>query len=129
MSHRQFDKCLYLAWFVLLMCGYQPVARRRVVDELVSVDTAAAVTGVSKRTLWRWLGSGSLQRQGMDERGRVMVAFSDIAPRLCVAFSAPSGGGLRMSWRCSWRLTGVIARRKVMWHCCVCSRGGRILHS
>src|SRR5690554_7809551 len=75
------------------MCGYQPVARRRMVDELVSVDTAAAVTGVSKRTLWRWLGSGSLQRQGMDERGRVMVAFSDIAPRLCVAFAAPSGGG------------------------------------
>ena len=65
-------------------------------NEWVSVDTAAAVMGLSKRTLWRWLGSGSLQRQGMDERGRVMIAFSDIAPRLCVAFSGPSGGG------CGW---------------------------
>lgn len=64
-------------------------------NELVSLDTAAAVMGVSKRTLWRWLGSGALQRQGMDERGRVMIAFSDIAPRLCVALSVSSGGGWR----------------------------------
>lgn len=64
-------------------------------NEWVSVDTAAAVTGVSKRTLWRWLGTGTLRRQGMDERGRVMIAFSDIAPKLCVALSVSSGGGWR----------------------------------
>lgn len=63
-------------------------------NELVSVDTAAAVMGVSKRTLWRWLSGGTLQRQGLDERGRVMIAFADIAPRLCVALSVSSGGGL-----------------------------------
>lgn len=64
-------------------------------DDLVSVDTAAAVTGVSKRTLWRWLSTGALQRQGMDERGRVMISFAEIAPRLCVALSASSRGGWR----------------------------------
>ena len=62
-------------------------------NEMVSVDTAAAVMGVSKRTLWRWLGVGTLQRQGTDDRGRVMLALGEVLPRLCMPLSLRSGGG------------------------------------
>lgn len=60
----------------------------------VSLDTAALVTDTSKRTLWRRLSAGKLQRHSVDAQGRVMLALSDIAGQLCVAFSpAPAGGG------------------------------------
>lgn len=67
---------------------------------VVSVDTAALVTDTSKRTLWRRLSAGKLQRHSMDEQGRVMLAFSDIQPQLCVAFSTPPAGGGLMTFRC-----------------------------
>lgn len=54
---------------------------------LISVDTAVVVAGVSKRTLWRWLGSGVIEHRGMDERGRAMLAYADIKPKLCIAFA------------------------------------------
>lgn len=65
-------------------------------NNVVSVDAAAAVMGVSKRTLWRWLSNGSLQRQGVDERGRIMLAFADVAPKLCVTFAGGSGDDLAL---------------------------------
>lgn len=55
-------------------------------SHLISVDTAVVVAGVSKRTLWRWLGSGVIEHRGMDERGRAMLAYADIKPKLCVTF-------------------------------------------
>ena len=56
-------------------------------SHLISVDTAVVVAGVSKRTLWRWLGSGVIEHRGMDERGRAMLAYADIKPKLCIAFA------------------------------------------
>lgn len=67
--------------------------------DVVSLDTAALVTGTSKRTLWRRLSAGKLQRHSMDERGRVMLALADIAEHICLPFSADSakGGGVATS--------------------------------
>ncbi len=55
-------------------------------SHLISVDTAAVVTGVTKRTIWRWLGSGAIEHRGMDERGRAMLSYADIKPKLCIIF-------------------------------------------
>ncbi len=62
------------------------------VDYVLSIDSAALLTDTSKRTLWRHLSAGKLQRRGMDERGRVMLALSELAPNLCVTLSAKSEG-------------------------------------
>lgn len=56
-------------------------------SHLISVDTAVVVTGVTKRTLWRWLGSGAIEHRGMDQRGRTMLAYADIKPKLCMSFA------------------------------------------
>ena len=56
-------------------------------SHLISVDTAVVVTGVTKRTLWRWLGSGVIEHRGMDQRGRTMLAYADIKPKLCMSFA------------------------------------------
>ncbi len=53
---------------------------------LISLDTAAVVAGVTKRTLWRWLGSGVIEHRGLDERGRARLAYADIKPKLCITF-------------------------------------------
>ena len=55
-------------------------------SHLISVDTAAVVAGVSKRTVWRWLGSGDIEHRGLDVRGRAMLAYADIKPKLCITF-------------------------------------------
>lgn len=59
----------------------------------ISIDTAALLIGTSKRTLWRRLSAGTLQRHSTDERGRVMLALSDLAEQLCVTLSSGSVGG------------------------------------
>ena len=56
-------------------------------SHLISVDTAVVVTGVTKRTLWRWLGSGVIEHRGMDQRGKAMLAYADIKPKLCLSFA------------------------------------------
>ena len=86
-------------------------------DLAVSLDMAALLMDTSKRTLWRRLSAGKLQRHGEDAQGRVMLAFKDIAGQLCVPFSTtPAGGGL-MTWRCSGRQTGATVRRRMSWVC------------
>ena len=50
----------------------------------ISLDTAALVTDVSKRTLWRWLDSGQVTRQENDSRGRAMLTLTDLVPTFCV---------------------------------------------
>ena len=64
-------------------------------NDVVSIDTAALVTDTSKRTLWRRLSAGKLQRHSMDERGRVMLALADIAEHICLrlSFEPAVGGG------------------------------------
>ena len=50
----------------------------------ISLDTAALVSDVSKRTLWRRLDDGQITRQENDSRGRAMLALADLVPMLCV---------------------------------------------
>ncbi|WP_157718631.1 tetratricopeptide repeat protein [Halopseudomonas litoralis] len=50
--------------------------------DAISLDTAILITGISKRTLWRRVTEGQLTRLETDERGRAMVAFSEIAPQI-----------------------------------------------
>lgn len=52
---------------------------------LISVDTAAVLTGMTKRTLWRWLGDGTVRHQGTDARGRTLLDIDDIRHRLCIS--------------------------------------------
>lgn len=60
---------------------------------VVSLDTAALLTDTSKRTLWRHLSAGKLQRHSVDEQGRVMLALTELTNKLCVKLSTSSGGG------------------------------------
>lgn len=53
-------------------------------EKAISLDTAAIVTDVSKRTLWRWINDKKIMRQENDKRGRAMLKINDIAPMFCV---------------------------------------------
>ena len=75
------------AVFVVPSVSLSPSSERNSVSHLISVDTAVVVTGVTKRTLWRWLGSGVIEHRGMDQRGRTMLAYADIKPKLCLSFA------------------------------------------
>lgn len=54
-------------------------------NHAISLDTAALVTAVSKRTLWRRLDDGQITRQENDSRGRAMLTLVDLVPMLCVS--------------------------------------------
>ena len=83
-----------VAWPFSAFLGLPINCGESLVNDVVSLDTAALVTGTSKRTLWRRLSAGKLQRHSMDERGRVMLALADIYEHICLPFSAdPARGG------------------------------------
>lgn len=87
-----------VAWLFSASLGLPINCGESIVNDVVSLDTAALVTGTSKRTLWRRLSAGKLQRHSMDERGRVMLALADIAEHICLPFSAdPARGGVATS--------------------------------
>lgn len=44
----------------------------------ISLDAAIALTGLSKRTLWRRLSDGRIGRVGNDGRGRTMLDLDDL---------------------------------------------------
>ena len=46
----------------------------------ISLDAAIAMTGLSKRTLWRRIEQGSLTKLAADSRGRALLAFEEIRP-------------------------------------------------
>lgn len=83
-----------VAWPFSASLGLPINCGESIVNDVVSLDTAALVTNTSKRTLWRRLSAGKLQRHSMDERGRVMLALADISEHICLPFSAdPARGG------------------------------------
>lgn len=53
-------------------------------SKAISLDAATIVTDISKRTFWRRLNEGRIQREQNDARGRAMLAFADLVPLLCV---------------------------------------------
>lgn len=59
----------------------------------LSLLAAASVTGKSKRTLWRRLADGSLQRAPDDAHGRTMLSTAQIATEVCLPLTT-------VDWAC-----------------------------
>lgn len=53
-------------------------------EKIISLDTAAVLVDVSKRTLWRWINDGKIVRKGTDKRGRAMLEIDNIIPIICI---------------------------------------------
>lgn len=49
----------------------------------ISIDTASAITGLSRRTWWRRISAGDVTRVTDDNRGRAMLLWSEVAPHVC----------------------------------------------
>lgn len=58
---------------------------------IVSLDTAALLTDTSKRTLWRRLSAGKLQRHSLDDQGRVILALTELVNKLCIKLTGKLG--------------------------------------
>ena len=50
----------------------------------VSVDTAATLMDISKRTLWRHLADGQYSPQPKDPQGRTVLLLSEVAPKFSI---------------------------------------------
>lgn len=50
----------------------------------ISLDTACAITEVSKNTWWRRIAKGDFTRVANDPRGRTMLLWSELAPHICI---------------------------------------------
>ncbi len=48
--------------------------------DLISLDSAIVVTGLSKRTLWRRVSDGHIRKAGEDHRGRALLAVTEVLP-------------------------------------------------
>lgn len=55
---------------------------------VISLDTACAITGMSKSTWWRRIARGDFTRVADDVRGRAMLLWSEVMPHICVPLEA-----------------------------------------
>ncbi len=51
---------------------------------VISLDTACALSDLSKSTWWRRIAKGDFTRVADDARGRAMLLWSEVAPHMCV---------------------------------------------
>lgn len=51
---------------------------------VISIDTASAITELSRRTWWRRISTGDFTRLADDARGRAMLLWSEVEPHICV---------------------------------------------
>ncbi|MCC6200245.1 MAG: sel1 repeat family protein [Moraxellaceae bacterium] len=51
---------------------------------VISIDATSAITGLSRRTWWRRISTGEVTRVTDDDRGRAMLLWSEVEPRICV---------------------------------------------
>ena len=51
----------------------------------ISLESAIAVTELSRRTWWRRIAEGKVTRVADDARGRAMLHWPDVLPSLCAA--------------------------------------------
>ncbi len=58
---------------------------------VISVDTAALLMEISKRTLWRHLADGRYRQLPRDAQGRSTLLLSEAAPKFTVTLSGESG--------------------------------------
>jgi TPR repeat protein len=50
----------------------------------VSVDSTIVITERSRRTWWRRISEGAVERVADDGRGRAMLRWADVIPQICV---------------------------------------------
>lgn len=50
----------------------------------ISIDTTSAITELSRRTWWRRISAGEVNRMADDDRGRTMLLWEEVAPHICV---------------------------------------------
>jgi TPR repeat protein len=62
---------------------------------VISLDTSIAVTGLSKRTLWRRVADGRLRKVAEDARGRTLLDFPDVLKLIGTRLSAEDAERLR----------------------------------
>lgn len=51
----------------------------------ISIDTASAITELSRRTWWRRISTSEVTRVTDDDRGRAMLLWKEVEPHICVA--------------------------------------------
>lgn len=56
-----------------------PMTEPRPRVDAISLEAAIAVTGISKRTLWRRVSDGTIAKHKEDSRGRAMLALAQVA--------------------------------------------------
>ena len=54
----------------------------------ISLDAAIVMTKRSKRTWWRRISEGAVNKVGSDAHGRAMLAFDEVAPLICIPLHA-----------------------------------------
>jgi TPR repeat protein len=54
---------------------------------VISLDTACALSALSKSTWWRRIAKGDFTRVADDARGRAMLLWSEVAPHVCIAIA------------------------------------------
>lgn len=60
-------------------------------NRTISVDTAAILMEVSKRTLWRHLADGKYRQLPRDPQGRTTLLLSEVAPKFSIILSEGEG--------------------------------------
>jgi hypothetical protein len=58
--------------------GLEPEGGPELRSDAISLEAAIAMTGISKRTLWRRVSDGTIAKHKEDARGRAMLAFAQI---------------------------------------------------
>lgn len=53
----------------------------------ISVESAIAITELSRRTWWRRISEGKVARVADDARGRAMLHWPDVVPHICIALN------------------------------------------
>jgi uncharacterized protein len=54
---------------------------------VISIDTACAITEISKNTWWRRISKGDFTRVTKEAHGRTMLLWSELAPHICIPIS------------------------------------------
>lgn len=63
--------------------GGEPALR----PDAISLEAAIAMTGISKRTLWRRVSNGAIAKHEEDSRGRAMLALAQILDLIDIALT------------------------------------------
>ncbi|WP_426166278.1 tetratricopeptide repeat protein [Polaromonas sp. DSP2-3-2b2] len=52
--------------------------------DAISLDATIAITALSRRTWWRRISQGTINRVSDDERGRAMLSWAEVVSHICL---------------------------------------------